>query len=72
MIIGMPKEIKNNEYRVAIVPSAAMELTRRGHQVLLRLEQVSVPASPTKNTPMQVRSLPMRIRFTKRPKWYIR
>ena len=35
MIIGVPKEIKNNEYRVAIVPSAALELTRRGHTVLL-------------------------------------
>jgi alanine dehydrogenase len=35
MIIGVPKEIKNNEYRVAIVPSAALELTRRGHKVLI-------------------------------------
>ena len=35
MVIGVPKEIKNNEYRVAIVPSAALELTRRGHTVLL-------------------------------------
>ena len=35
MIIGVPKEIKNNEYRVAAVPSAVLELTRRGHQVLI-------------------------------------
>ena len=33
MIIGMPKELKNQEYRVAMVPSSAMELTRRGHKV---------------------------------------
>ena len=33
MIIGMPKELKNQEYRVAMVPSAVKELTRRGHKV---------------------------------------
>ena len=33
MIIGMPKEIKNNEYRAAMVPASVMELCRRGHTV---------------------------------------
>ena len=33
MVIGVPKEIKPNEYRVAAVPTAVQELTRRGHQV---------------------------------------
>lgn len=33
MIIGIAKEIKNQEYRVAAVPSAVLEMTRRGHQV---------------------------------------
>lgn len=33
MKIGIVKEIKECEYRVAAVPSAVMELTRRGHQV---------------------------------------
>lgn len=33
MIIGVPKEIKPNEYRVATIPTAVMELTRRGHEV---------------------------------------
>ncbi len=33
MIIGVPKEIKPNEYRVAAIPTVAMELTRRGHEV---------------------------------------
>lgn len=31
--IGVPKEIKNHEYRVAITPAGVMELTRHGHQV---------------------------------------
>lgn len=33
MIIGVPKEIKSNETRVALTPAGALELTRRGHQV---------------------------------------
>ena len=35
MIIGVPKEIKTHEYRVGIVPSGVLELTRRGHRVLI-------------------------------------
>ncbi len=33
MIIGVPKEIKDNENRVALTPAGAFELTKRGHQV---------------------------------------
>lgn len=36
MIIGVPKEIKNNENRVAVTPSGAMELTKRGHEVYIQ------------------------------------
>src|SRR5690349_6675789 len=35
MIIGVPKEIKGQEYRVALLPSAAYQLIKRGHQVLV-------------------------------------
>ena len=35
MIIGVPKEIKNNENRVALTPAGTQELTRRGHTVLI-------------------------------------
>jgi alanine dehydrogenase len=31
--VGVPKEVKNNEYRVAITPIGVHELTTRGHQV---------------------------------------
>jgi len=34
MIIGVPKEIKDQEYRVALLPSAAYQLTKRGHTVI--------------------------------------
>ncbi len=35
MIIGVPKEIKDNEYRVAIVPSGVRALKDAGHTVLV-------------------------------------
>jgi alanine dehydrogenase len=36
MIIGIPKEIKEQEQRVALLPSAASQLTRRGHSVVVQ------------------------------------
>ena len=36
MIVGVPKEIKNNEYRVGLTPPSVRELTQRGHQVLVQ------------------------------------
>ena len=35
MIIGLPREIKPQEYRVALVPSAAYQLIQHGHRVLV-------------------------------------
>ena len=35
MIIGLPKEIKIQEYRVALLPSAVYQLVKRGHQVVV-------------------------------------
>lgn len=35
MIVGVPKEIKTAEHRVAITPVGVRELTDRGHQVLI-------------------------------------
>ncbi len=36
MIIGVPKEIKNNENRVALTPAGAQELVKRGHSVFVQ------------------------------------
>src|SRR6478609_9445078 len=36
MLVGIPTEIKNNEYRVAITPGGVAELTRRGHDVIVQ------------------------------------
>jgi alanine dehydrogenase len=35
MIVGVPKELKDNEYRVALTPEGARELTHAGHRVLI-------------------------------------
>jgi alanine dehydrogenase len=35
MIVGVPKEIKSDEYRVAMLPIGVEELTRAGHQVIV-------------------------------------
>ncbi|SFC19982.1 L-alanine dehydrogenase [Polaromonas sp. OV174] len=35
MLIGVPKEIKNHEYRVGLTPSSVRELTAAGHRVIV-------------------------------------
>jgi alanine dehydrogenase len=37
MIVGVPKEVKGDEYRVAMIPAGVEELTRAGHQVLIQV-----------------------------------
>jgi alanine dehydrogenase len=36
MRVGIPTEIKNNEYRVAITPAGVAELVYRGHEVIIQ------------------------------------
>jgi alanine dehydrogenase len=38
MLIGVPKEIKNNEYRVGLTPAGVRELTGHGHQVVIQAD----------------------------------
>jgi alanine dehydrogenase len=38
MKVGVPKEVKNNEYRVAITPAGVNELVRNGHEVFIQQE----------------------------------
>ena len=35
MIVGVPREIKSDEYRVAMLPVGVEELTQAGHRVLI-------------------------------------
>ena len=36
MRVGLPREIKNHEYRVGLTPASVRELTSRGHEVLVQ------------------------------------
>ena len=36
MIIGVPKEIKNNENRVGLTPAGVAELRKHGHSLLVQ------------------------------------
>ncbi|MBY0281109.1 MAG: alanine dehydrogenase [Alphaproteobacteria bacterium] len=36
MLIGVPKEIKNHEYRVGLIPASARELVQLGHKVVIQ------------------------------------
>jgi alanine dehydrogenase len=35
VLVGVPREVKNHEYRVAMTPAGVVELVRRGHEVLI-------------------------------------
>jgi alanine dehydrogenase len=41
MIVGIPKEIKTEEYRVGLTPAGARELTIKGHKVLVESDAAS-------------------------------
>ena len=36
MLIGVPKEIKNHEYRIGLTPASVLELVNNGHQVMIQ------------------------------------
>ncbi|MEH6609471.1 MAG: alanine dehydrogenase [Halioglobus sp.] len=38
MLIGVPKEIKNHEYRIGLTPGGVKELVHNGHQVMVQLD----------------------------------
>jgi alanine dehydrogenase len=46
MRVGIPKEVKNHEYRVAITPSGVHELARAGHQVYIERDAGTGSAIP--------------------------
>lgn len=50
MIIGVPKEIKNHEYRVGMIPASVRELISHGHQVFVETQAGSGIGSQMKIT----------------------
>ena len=43
MLIGVPKEIKDNEFRVGLIPSSVQELVHHGHECWCRRAPASAP-----------------------------
>ena len=46
MLVGVPKELKNHEYRVAITPAGVVELLRHGHDVVIEQDAGTGSAIP--------------------------
>ena len=49
MIIGLPKEIKNNEFRVGMTPGNVSDYVQAGHTVLVEAVQVLALISLIRN-----------------------
>ena len=57
MKVGIPSEIKNREYRVALTPAGVHQLVRSGHEVLVAGRgRAPAPRSPTSSTPPPART----------------
>src|SRR5215472_11332951 len=46
MIIGVPKEIKDNEARVSVIPAGVKALTEAGHRVLVETNAGALSSFP--------------------------
>jgi alanine dehydrogenase len=46
MLVGVPKEIKDNEFRVGMTPAAVAELVHHGHQVIVEVSAGLGSGSP--------------------------
>lgn len=49
MMIGLPKEIKKQEYRVALTPAGCEMVVQQGQRVIVQRGQAKAAASPTRN-----------------------
>ena len=68
MLIGVPKEIKNHEYRVGLTPDSVREVVHHGHRHWSSTTPVPVSAPATTITVGQApRSARQRARFSRAP-----
>ena len=56
MKVGVPTEVKADEYRVALTPSGVRELADHGHEVLVQAAPARARRSPTTPTPRRARA----------------
>ena len=55
--VGVPTEIKTDEYRVALTPAGVRELVEHGHEVSSRPARARARRSPTTTTPRRARTI---------------
>lgn len=73
MLVGVPKEIKNNEFRVGLVPSSVRELVHHGHQVIVETQAGAGIGILTRTmSPPVRRSSAPRLKFSNAPRWLLR
>ena len=59
MLIGVPSEIKDHEYRVGLTPASVREIVAQGHEVLVQARAgAGIGASATPNTRRPARRSP--------------
>jgi alanine dehydrogenase len=69
MIIGVPKEIKNNENRVAVTPAGVTEFKKHGHTIYIQSNAGNGSGFRMTNTSMQEQVYYRRLkRFTTLPR----
>jgi len=69
MLIGVPREIKNHEYRVGLIPAAVRELVRHGHAVLVETQAgAGIGVSDADYVAAGASLLPMRRACLRRPR----
>ena len=68
MRIGLPREIKNHEYRVGLTPASVRELVHRGHEVWVQagagIVADSDPATEFEETLNKARGLRRAVELT--------
>ena len=69
MKVGVPTEIKTDEYRVALTPAGVRELVEHGHEVVIQAgRRRRLGDQPTTSTPPRVqRSCPTPRRCSRSP-----
>ena len=73
MRIGVPKEIKNHEYRVGLVPAGVRELVADGHEVIVQsragagigVDDAAYQAPAQRSSRLPLKCLPLRISSSK-------
>ena len=71
MKIGVPKEIKNHEYRVGLPPAAVRELVGQGHEVAIEQSAGLGAGFADPTTKLQARAWwPRPSKFSLRARWW--